>query len=296
MAKPKLDQYNVENSAYDNTGSGLTATDMQAAIDELVTVIAAYMLKTGDPSLTSAFEIIQSGNVNRFDLNSATPNVELEAGVSGADKCTVVFKGTSIDFSFDGGAIEYKIKKGGAVENEDLIKKVDLDTTTQYMVQSDVTGVTGADPITNMMSLTQAEYDAIGSPDPNTFYLITDAASNYEYLGIACSDLTSNLTVGTTKAYFRCPFGATINKITASVIDAPTGANLIIDVNDSGSTIYSTRLVIDAGTKTSVGSATTPVFIDTSIAEDAEITIDIDQVGSTNPGKGLIVYFELLKN
>jgi hypothetical protein len=42
-------------------------------------------------------------------------------------------------------------------------------------VDSDPTGVTGADAVTNMMSLTQAEYDAIGTPDTSTFYIITDA-------------------------------------------------------------------------------------------------------------------------
>lgn len=43
------------------------------------------------------------------------------------------------------------------------------------MVESDTTGVTGADAITNIMSLTQAEYDAIVSPDAATLYVITDA-------------------------------------------------------------------------------------------------------------------------
>lgn len=38
-------------------------------------------------------------------------------------------------------------------------------------VSSDPTGVTGADQITNMMSLTQAEYDLI-TPDSDTFYVI----------------------------------------------------------------------------------------------------------------------------
>lgn len=40
------------------------------------------------------------------------------------------------------------------------------------MVESDVTGVTGADAITNVISLTQAEYDAI-TPDAATLYVIT---------------------------------------------------------------------------------------------------------------------------
>ena len=41
-------------------------------------------------------------------------------------------------------------------------------------VGSDPTGVTGADAITNIMSLTQSEYDAIGAPNASTLYIITD--------------------------------------------------------------------------------------------------------------------------
>lgn len=37
---------------------------------------------------------------------------------------------------------------------------------------SDITGVTGADAVTNIISLTQAEYDAIGSKSATTFYII----------------------------------------------------------------------------------------------------------------------------
>lgn len=45
-------------------------------------------------------------------------------------------------------------------------------TNDAYYVPSDTTGVTGADIITNMISLTQAEYDAI-TPDASTLYIIT---------------------------------------------------------------------------------------------------------------------------
>jgi hypothetical protein len=40
-------------------------------------------------------------------------------------------------------------------------------------VQSDPTGVTGADAITNIISLTQAEYDAIGTKNASTLYIVT---------------------------------------------------------------------------------------------------------------------------
>lgn len=41
-------------------------------------------------------------------------------------------------------------------------------------IRSDTTGVTGADVILNMMSLTTAEYAAI-TPEASTLYIITDA-------------------------------------------------------------------------------------------------------------------------
>jgi hypothetical protein len=46
--------------------------------------------------------------------------------------------------------------------------------TAMLAVGSVVAGITGADAITNVVSLTQAEYDAIGSPNAATLYVITD--------------------------------------------------------------------------------------------------------------------------
>ena len=40
-------------------------------------------------------------------------------------------------------------------------------------VESDPTGITGADAITNIVSLTQAEYDAIATPDASTLFVVT---------------------------------------------------------------------------------------------------------------------------
>ena len=42
-------------------------------------------------------------------------------------------------------------------------------------VQSNTTGIIGADAVTNIVSLLQAEYDAIDSPSASTLYIITDA-------------------------------------------------------------------------------------------------------------------------
>lgn len=112
-----------------------------------------------------------------------------------------------------------------------------------------------------------------------------------EAIGIACSDETTALTTGTAKATFRMPFAMTVTAVRATVGTAPTGASLLtVDINDSGTTILSTKITIDASEKTSTTAATPPVISDSALADDAEITIDIDQVGSTIAGAGLKVW------
>jgi hypothetical protein len=85
------------------------------------------------------------------------------------------------------------------------------------------------------------------------------------------------------------PQAATITAVRASVTTAPVGSALTVDINESGSTILSTKLTIDAGEKTSTTAATAAVISDASIADDAEMTIDIDAIGSSTAGAGLKV-------
>lgn len=106
---------------------------------------------------------------------------------------------------------------------------------------------------------------------------------------LAVSDETTALTTGTAKVTFRVPYAMTVTEVRASVTTAPTGANLVVDINEGGTTILSTKLSIDATEKTSTTAATAAVISDSALADDAEITIDIDQVGSTVAGAGLKV-------
>jgi hypothetical protein len=50
----------------------------------------------------------------------------------------------------------------------------DLPDRSGTMVVSDTSAGSGSDVVNNIVSLTQAEYDAIGSPDAATLFLITD--------------------------------------------------------------------------------------------------------------------------
>jgi hypothetical protein len=51
-----------------------------------------------------------------------------------------------------------------------------------------------------------------------------------------------------------------------------------------------TKLSIDAGETTSTTADAAATITDTALADDAQITIDIDQVGSTIAGAGLKIW------
>ena len=128
--------------------------------------------------------------------------------------------------------------------------------------------------------------------------LQTDGAGNVSFVGkpeviqVAVSDETTALTTGTAKLTFRMPFAMTVTAIRASVTTAPTGADLLIGVNTSGGSIINDAIAplrIDATEKTSVTAANQPQITTSTLNDDEEMTIDIDQVGSTFAGAGLKV-------
>ena len=117
----------------------------------------------------------------------------------------------------------------------------------------------------------------------------TIAQAKAEYLVCAASNESTALTTGTGKVTFRMPYAMTLTGVRCSLTTAQTsGSILTVDINESGTTILSTKLTIDNTEKTSTTAATAAVISDTALADDAEITIDIDQVGD-GTAKGLKV-------
>lgn len=109
---------------------------------------------------------------------------------------------------------------------------------------------------------------------------------------VALSDLTTALTTGTNKAYFRAPFAFTITSVRSSLLTASTTGLVTVDINDGGTTILSTKLTIDATEKTSVTAAAAAVISDADIADDAEVGFDIDVAGTSADAAGLIVLIQ----
>lgn len=109
-------------------------------------------------------------------------------------------------------------------------------------------------------------------------------SSSSQSITIALSDLGSDLTTGAGKAFWDPPYPIIVSDVYAGVFEAPTGAAVQIDINEAGSTILSTPISIDAGELHSDDAAAQPVISDSAVS--GRVTIDIDQVGSVNAGKG----------
>jgi hypothetical protein len=106
---------------------------------------------------------------------------------------------------------------------------------------------------------------------------------------VPVGDESTALTTGTGKIKFRMPFAATLLAVRANVNTAPTGSTLIVDINEAGVSVLGTKLSIDASEFSSTTAASAATITDSSLADDAEISIDIDQIGSTVAGAGLKV-------
>src|SRR3990172_188241 len=108
---------------------------------------------------------------------------------------------------------------------------------------------------------------------------------------VTCSDEGTDLdTLNNPKTTFRMPFGYVLSAVRASVRVAPVGSTIIVDIKQNNVTILSTLITIDAGEFSSFTASIPPVILTSTLTNDAELEIFLNQVGSTTPGKGLKVY------
>jgi len=234
------------------SGSYLTASNIVETITNGVT--------TNAPSENAVFDALAL----KQDLDAELTAI---AGLtSAADK--------GIQFTGSGTAATYDLTTAGKALLDDA------NAAAQLVTLGFTASITELNYTDGVTSAIQTQLDA----------KVAKATVPCEFI-VACSDETTALTTGTAKVTFRAPYAFTVTAVRASVTTAPTGGTLLtVDINESGTTILSTKLTFDASEKTTTTAATAAVISDSAIADDAEITIDVDAVGSTIAGAGLKVY------
>lgn len=152
------------------------------------------------------------------------------------------------------------------------------------------------------LSITVADGDVLEfdiqsvSPDGLTlpvYFRVTieTGKGDLEALMFAVSDETTDITTGAAKLTFRMPYAFKLSTGAGALLGVRANVNTVsssgavqVDINESGASILSTKLTIDASEKTSLSAATPAVISDTDLTDDAEITIDIASAGTGAKG------------
>ena len=94
---------------------------------------------------------------------------------------------------------------------------------------------------------------------------------------------------GTGAGRYPVPSATTIKHVLATAATAPTGADLIFDVNLNGTTIFTTQSNRPTISATTHAQSATPTPDTTAVAAGDYLTVDIDQIGSTVAGSDIVV-------
>lgn len=234
----------------------------------------------------SASQLKDEG-VTRADLNIST---------SGSAVVRKIVAGTSINLGYTGA----DAGTGDVTINLSSHNHAASDITSGQLAMArgglgfDASSIAKGGVISGTGSGT-AGITAVGT---NNYLLVADStqtggikwAAQPVTIMIVVSDETTAITTGTAKVTFRMPFAMTVTAVRASLTTASSSGNPTVDINEGGTSILGTKLSIDSSELTSTTAASAATITDSALADDAQMTIDIDTAGTG--AKGLKVYIK----
>lgn len=136
---------------------------------------------------------------------------------------------------------------------------------------------TNVQPITAIYGQNEADIITDGPPPSGEFVLCMDCKTTGYAQGML-SDMTTDITTGTSKGYWKAPVAGEIVEINIHLLTPGTSTGITVDINKNGSTIASTKITTDA-TESDSDDATTPyVLTSTTFSKGDIFTWDIDAV------------------
>lgn len=147
----------------------------------------------------------------------------------------------------------------------------------------------GVDPVTWLVVDTE-ELDNEQGYAP----LFTPQAIEIQF---ACSDNQTGITTGANKGAWPAPFDGKLVGVQFDLTEqAPTGADFVTELRIGEVELLSTPVTVEDGDSSSITAAVQPVISVASFARGNVIRPYFTQVGSTNPGKGVVATLFVTKD
>ena len=306
-----LISYDLTTSTFVNTqsinvsgsikGGSLSATNLSATNARITSLSATTVSATTylNYPVTPAAGTVQGAiqyntGANGFDADDSfyylSKILHIQEGGNGGGILTDTINALSISSTTVSATTYLNLPSGTATWNANKIQGISVSSTAPTRSNQLLAYNTSVSSWIAGLAVSSGSGAPTGGVDGDIYIQYFASGDIPCEIGVACSDETTNLTSGVAKATFRMPYTMYLTEVRANVNTAPSGSTILVDVNKNGSTIFSTRVSIDASEKTSVTAATTFVLSTTSLANDDEITVDIDQIGSSTAGKGLKIW------
>ena len=121
----------------------------------------------------------------------------------------------------------------------------------------------------------------------DSWVALNPASPQFETIEIACSDLATDITVGTDLGFTNMPFDMFVTEVRGILFNAGTTTGATWDVNVNGTTMLSTKVTTDATEETSDTAITPPVISIATLNKGDKITVDQDAVPTGGKGSAI---------
>lgn len=245
------------------TGNAGTATKLATGRTLAITGDLAYTSPSFDGSgNVTAAGTLATVNANVGSFGSATQSLTLTVNAKGLvtgvaaqtvtpaiGSITGLGAGIPAALAANTGSAGAPVLYNGDAGTPSAIVLTNASGTAASLTAGQSTAALGLKTATTTVSVSSAAAPTSGQRLTATSSTAATWQSAPAEIVVACSDETTALTAGTAKVTFRMPYAMTLSSVRLNVNTAPTGAAIVVDLKETGTTVFSTKPQIDATAK-----------------------------------------------